>query len=242
MITSQDRLFVLTGAGISADSGLRTFRDAGGLWRGRRPEEVATPEAFALDPAAVWAFYSERRREASDKRPNDAHRALVRLQEAWGDRVYLCTQNVDDLHEKAGARDVHHMHGRLFESRCADYACPSPPFDDRSSYDGGAPLPRCEACGSILRPNVCWFGEAPFGLDAIASALEDASAVLVVGTSGLVYPAAAFVSIARSAGARTLYAGLEPPANAAAFDEVRTGPARVVLPALVGEWLRHPGS
>jgi NAD-dependent deacetylase len=234
---AEDVLFVLTGAGISAESGLRTFRGPDGIWNGRRAEEVATPEAFQEDPALVWRFYSERRRAALGKEPNPGHRALARLERALGPRLFLCTQNVDDLHEAAGSRRVHHMHGRLFQSRCSRAACPTEPFDDVADYDGGAPLPRCAACGALLRPHVCWFGEVPFGLDAIAAALERATVVLVVGTSGVVYPAASFVALARAAGARAWYVGLEAPANADAFDVVRLGRAGETLPALVAAWL-----
>ncbi len=236
-----DRLFVLTGAGISAESGLPTFRGAGGLWRGRRAEEVATPGAFAADPALVWAFYAERRRRAAGVRPNPGHLALARLERALGERFFLCTQNVDSLHEAAGSRRLVHMHGRLLESRCSRPGCPLPPFEDAGVYDTADAIPRCARCGALLRPHVCWFGETPYGMDRIADALSACTACLVVGTSGLVEPAASFVGLARARGARTLYVGPEPPANAGAFEEVRLGPSGEVLPALVAAWLGGPG-
>lgn len=198
---------------------------------------MATPGAFAADPVLVWTFYSERRRAAADKLPNPAHRALARLEEALGDRLFLCTQNVDDLHEAAGSRRVHHMHGRLFQSRCASAACDAPPFDDRWTLGEGEALRRCPACGALLRPHICWFGEVPFGMDAILGALDACDVLLVAGTSGLVHPAAAFVAAARARGAGTIYVGPEEPANAAWFDDLRLAPAGVALPALAAEWL-----
>ncbi len=232
-----DRLFVLTGAGISAESGLPTFRGAGGIWRGRRAEEVATPGAFAADPALVWAFYAERRRRAAGVLPNPGHLALARLERALGDRFFLCTQNVDSLHETAGSRRLVHMHGRLLETRCSRPGCPLPPFEDAGLYDTADAIPRCGRCGALLRPHVCWFGETPYGMDRIAEELSACTLCLVVGTSGLVEPAASFVRVARARGARTLYVGPEPPANAGAFEEVRLGPSGEVLPGLVTEWL-----
>ncbi|HET7903740.1 MAG TPA: NAD-dependent deacylase [Candidatus Eisenbacteria bacterium] len=236
----RDRLFVLTGAGISAESGIRTFRGVDGLWRGHRIEEVATPGAFAADPLLVWTFYSERRRAAAGKEPNPAHRALARLESALGDRFFLCTQNVDDLHEAAGSRRVRHMHGRLFQSRCSSPACATPPFDDRWTLEGTAELRRCPACGALLRPHVCWFGEVPYEMDAIEDALERCDLLLVVGTSGVVHPAASFVALARGRGARAIYVGPEAPANAAAFDDLTLAPAGRALPELVDAWLGGP--
>src|SRR6202453_4874044 len=154
--STSDRLFVLTGAGISAESGLATFRGSGGLWNGYRVEEVATPEAWEADPALVWKFYSMRRRDATAAEPNAAHRALARLEDRLGERLFLCTQNVDDLHERGGSRRVHHMHGSLFESRCVE--CERP-FADRAEYE--AELPVCAQCGAVVRPHIVWFGEVP---------------------------------------------------------------------------------
>lgn len=227
--TSDDRLFVLTGAGISAESGLATFRGAGGLWNGHRVEEVATPDAWRANPELVWRFYSQRRRDALAAQPNVAHLALATFEQKAGGRFYLCTQNVDDLHERAGSHRVHHMHGMLFQSRCVH--CQAP-FPDKSIYETTA-LPKCRDCGSLVRPHIVWFGEAPLDLDGIYHELDRATIMLVVGTSGSVYPAAGFVQTARRRGIRTVYAGPEAPLNADAFDEIVTGTACEVLPRLL---------
>jgi NAD-dependent deacetylase len=218
-----DRLFVLTGAGISAESGVRTFRDAGGLWYEHRLEDVATPEGFARDPRLVWKFYSERRKKLREVKPNPAHEALARLP-----GIFLCTQNVDDLHERAGSRDVLHMHGELLKTRCD--SCDRPPFHDESGYL--EEVPRCE-CGGRLRPHVVWFGEVPFEMERIYAALDECDLFLTVGSSGAVYPAAGFVSHLRHVGkARCVYVGLERPENAHSFDECRLGKAGELLPKL----------
>ncbi|MGZ4813506.1 MAG: Sir2 family NAD-dependent protein deacetylase [Terriglobales bacterium] len=227
-IGSQDRLFVLTGAGVSAESGLPTFRGAGGLWRGTRVEDVASPAAWARDPLMVWQFYSMRRRVHAGKEPNPAHFTLARLEDALGERLFLCTQNVDKLHDQAGSRRVQHMHGRLFQSRCD--SCPRPPFDDENVYEDE--VPRCR-CGGRIRPHICWFGETPYEMDLIQLQLRRCTVFMAVGTSGVVYPAAAFAAQARSAaGARTYYVGPEEPANRSMFDECFQGPAGGLLPQL----------
>src|ERR1700761_2839845 len=171
-LTERDRLFVLTGAGISAESGLATFRGSGGLWNGYRVDQVATPEAWEADPAMVWNFYSMRRRDALAAQPNPAHLALAAIEQKMGDRFFLCTQNVDDLHERAGSVRVHHMHGTLFQSRCV--ACERP-FDDRALYETSAALPVCAECGAAVRPHIVWFGEMPLDLETIYSKLEQAT-------------------------------------------------------------------
>jgi NAD-dependent deacetylase len=228
-LTPQDRLFVLTGAGVSAESGLATFRGSGGLWNGYRIEEVATPEAWEADPALVWQFYSMRRRDASAAQPNDAHLALAHLEVELGERFYLCTQNVDDLHERAGSRRIHHMHGSLFQSRCV--RC-GQPFDDRTLYLSAAELPRCASCSAPVRPHIVWFGEIPLDLERIYSELNRATVLLVAGTSGSVYPAAGFVDIANQRQIRTVYVGPEEPQNAHAFDEIILGTATQVMPTI----------
>ena len=222
-----DRVFALTGAGISAESGLATFRGSGGLWNGHSVEQVATPEAWAADPAQVWAFYSMRRRDAEAAQPNSGHFALARLEQTLGDRLFLCTQNVDDLHERGGSKNVHHMHGSLFHSRCVK--C-NVPFADREQYDGA--LPQCKGCGSPVRPHIVWFGEVPLAMDMIYDKLDDATVLLVVGTSGSVYPAAGFVHSARQRGIQTVYVGPEEPLNARSFHRVELGSASAVLPYL----------
>ena len=225
-LSPHDRLFVLTGAGISAESGLATFRGSGGLWNGYRVEEVATPEAWEADPELVWRFYSMRRRDALAAQPNPAHRALARVEEKLGDRFYLCTQNVDDLHERAGSRRMHHMHGTLFQSRCV--RC-NKPFPDQSFYETADDLPTCKTCRSPIRPHIVWFGEIPLDMDGIYRELDRATTLLVVGTSGSVYPAAGFVHVANQRGIRSVYVGPEEPSNADAFDQIILAPASEAL-------------
>src|ERR1700722_3591961 len=229
-LTLQDRLFVLTGAGISAESGLATFRGSGGLWNGYRVEEVATPEAWQADPELVWRFYSMRRRDALAAQPNAAHHALARIEEQLGDRFYLCTQNVDDLHERAGSRRIHHMHGTLFQSRCV--RC-NQPFADQSFYETAAALPACKTCGAPIRPHIVWFGEIPLDMDAIYRELDRATVLLVVGTSGSVFPAAGFVNIANQRGIRAVYLGPEQPLNIDSFDELILSTATQALPSMI---------
>ena len=224
------RVFVLTGAGISAESGVATFRDAGGLWYQHRVEDVATPEGFARDPRLVWRFYSERRKQVGTVRPNPAHLALAELERFLGDDLFLVTQNVDPLHELAGSKRVLHMHGELLTSRCD--TCPRRPFRDDRTYFEEVPI--CEECGGRLRPDVIWFGEIPLGMREIADAVERCDLFLTVGSSGSVYPAAGLVAEARARvdPPRTIYVGPERPDNAEAFDECRLGPAGRVLPGL----------
>jgi len=227
-ISPADRVFVLTGAGISAESGIPTFRDAGGLWRNYRIEEVASPLAWRRDPRLVWDFYSMRRKLASVAKPNPGHLALASLEQALDDRLFLCTQNVDNLHEQAGARRVLHMHGELFKSRCD--SCSLPPFADTSLYESPGEIPHC-SCGGQIRPHICWFGETPFELEQISQALDDCSIFIAIGTSGSVAPAASFA--AQVAGrARTAYVGPEAPFNRALFDDCFLGKAGELLPGL----------
>ena len=229
-VAPADRVFILTGAGVSAESGIPTFRGVNGLWRNYRIEEVASPHAWHRDPRLVWEFYSMRRRVASAAKPNPAHFSLAKLEQKLGDRLFLCTQNVDDLHEQAGSTQVVHMHGELFKSRCD--ACSRRPFEDRNLYEPQAEIPRCE-CGGRIRPHICWFGETPFELNQIFGALDECTVFMAVGTSGMVEPAAGFV--AHVAGrARTIYVGPEEPANVSSFTERHLGKAGEVLPDLLG--------
>ncbi len=223
------RVVVLTGAGISAESGLATFRDADGLWEGRDPMAVATPEAFAADPDLVQRFYDDRRRALGQVRANAAHRALARLEQRLGDDLYLVTQNVDDLHERGGSQRVHHLHGRLGAAWCM--SC-----DQRHEWTGTlADLPPCPACEeSALRPDVVWFGEMPYGMDEVQQALFDCDLFAAIGTSGVVYPAAAFVHYASGNGAETFELNLAPDA-VGDFTYVRQGPATETVPAWVEE-------
>jgi NAD-dependent deacetylase len=229
-LAPHDRLFVLTGAGISAESGLATFRGSGGLWNGYRVEEVATPEAWVSDPELVWRFYSLRRHDAVAAQPNAAHIALAEIERRLGDRFYLCTQNVDDLHERSGSKRVHHMHGSLFQSRCT--RC-NVPFPDTELYETAAALPSCARCGAPVRPHIVWFGETPLDMEGIYRELHHAAILVVVGTSGSVYPAAGFVDVAKQRGIHSIYVGPEEPLNAGAFDEILLGSAAQVLPSLV---------
>jgi NAD-dependent deacetylase len=224
-------IVILTGAGISAESGVPTFRGPDGLWEGQRVEDVATPEAFARDPANVQRFYDLRRAALATVAPNPAHTALGRLDATWDGELLIVTQNVDDLHERGGARRLVHMHGELLRARCL--ACgetsPAPP----TMIDA----PVCPACGTSggLRPDIVWFGEMPYHMEQIEAALAACDTFVSIGTSGNVYPAAGFVEQARRAGAYTLEINLEPSLGASQFDEVRHGRAGKLVPA----WVNH---
>ena len=231
-IPSSASIVVLTGAGVSAESGLATFRDSGGLWEQHRVEDVATPEAFRRNPALVHKFYNLRRAQLGTVEPNAAHRALARLEQAWPGGVLLVTQNVDDLHDRAGSRNLIHMHGELGKTRCdrclAVHAWPG---------DAGTETV-CPACGRAggMRPHIVWFGEMPLEMDRIHEALERCGLFVAVGTSGHVYPAAGFVEYA-PAGAHTLELNLEPSAVSSSFREHRQGPATRLVPEWVEELL-----
>jgi NAD-dependent deacetylase len=229
-ITPSDRVFILTGAGISAESGLPTFRASDGLWAGNRIEDVCTPDAWERNPALVWQFYSARREAGAKAQPNPAHYALAELEKRMGDRFFLCTQNVDDLHERAGSVRLLHMHGELARARC-ELECGRPPIEDRAIYASLAEVGHCP-CGGRLRPHIVFFGEIPLEMDRIRQEIGKATLMLVVGTSGSVYPAANFVHWAKIGGARTVYVGPEPPLNAQAFTQVVEGKAGEVLPGL----------
>ena len=221
---------MLTGAGVSAESGLPTFRAEDGLWAGYRVEDVCTPDAWERDPAGVWAFYSARRAAGWKAQPNAAHFALADLEKQLGDRFFLCTQNVDDLHERAGSARLLHMHGELAKSRCEN-ECGRPPVEDRTVYVDLAAVPRCP-CGGRMRPHIVFFGEIPLEMDRIQNEIAKATLMVVVGTSGSVYPAANFVHWARQSSARCVYVGPERPLNAHAFTNVVLGKAGEVLPGL----------
>jgi NAD-dependent deacetylase len=229
-ITAEDRVFVLTGAGISAESGLPTFRASDGLWAGHRVEEVCTPEAWKRNPALVWEFYSQRRAQGAKAEPNPAHVALAELEARLGERFFLCTQNVDDLHERAGSVRLVHMHGELARARC-ERECGRPPVEDHAIYHSLDEVGRC-VCGGRMRPHIVFFGEIPLEMERIQAEIQKATLMVVVGTSGSVYPAASFVHWARQGGARTVYVGPEPPLNASAFTYVVEGKAGEVLPGL----------
>ena len=229
-------IVVLTGAGISAESGLATFRAADGLWEGHRVEDVATPEAYARDPALVHQFYDARRARLAEVAPNAAHEALARLDAEWPGDFLLVTQNVDDLHERTGSKRLLHMHGELTRGWCL--AC-----DARFAWSGdmgeGASCPECGETGRV-RPNIVWFGEMPYEMERIDAALARADLFVSIGTSGAVYPAAGFVLTARYHGARTLELNLEPSHGSVFFDESRVGPAGLLVPEWVEEALTPP--
>lgn len=230
-INREARIVVLTGAGISAESGIQTFRDANGLWHNHRIEDVASPEGFQRDPALVHRFYNQRRVQllSDDIQPNAAHVALAALEAEMGDRLTLVTQNIDDLHERGGHASVMHMHGELLKVRCGRSGQVFVRHDD-TSVDTS-----CECCGvaGALRPHIVWFGEMPFGMDAIYDALITCDLFIAIGTSGHVYPAAGFVQIAQEAGAKTLELNLAPSQQQSNFMEGIYGPASETVPDLV---------
>jgi len=226
-------IVVLTGAGVSAESGLATFRGPDGLWEGHRVEDVCTPEAYRRNPALVHEFYDARRAKLRTVEPNAAHKALARLDDEWPGKLLLITQNVDDLHERAGSKRLLHMHGELASAWCL--AC-----GERFGWEGPmgeeARCPTCDAQGHV-RPDIVWFGEMPYEMDRIEEALRACDLFMSVGTSGAVYPAAGFVQTARYCGATTLEINLEPSLGSTLFDESRTGRAGDLVPVFVDEIL-----
>lgn len=230
------RVLVLTGAGVSAESGIPTFRDGNGLWENHRVEDVASPEGFAHDPSLVWRFYSLRREAAARCTPNPGHNALAALEARLGESFLLATQNVDGLHRAAGNERLVEMHGNLFTTRCS--GCDRPPFHDESLHFDA--IPRCDRCGAMLRPHIVWFGEMldPADLRRIEDFIHDSRGgrllFIAAGTSGVVYPAAGLVEVCKRAGAETVLVNLEAPANVRAFDRVIEGRSGEVLPALFG--------
>ncbi|WP_448192416.1 Sir2 family NAD+-dependent deacetylase [Azospirillum sp. sgz301742] len=234
-LTPSASIVVLTGAGISRESGLHTFRDADGIWAQVRLEDVATPEAFARNPKRVQEFYNARRRGLLDPavRPNPAHDALAELERRWPGDVLVVTQNIDDLHERAGTTNLVHMHGELLKIFCAHCRFKQDCRTDLSVEDF------CPSCGRKggLRPDVVWFGEMPYHMERIYAALTGCDLFVSIGTSGNVYPAAGFVAEARAGGARTVELNLEPSAGASLFEDSIHGPAGAVVPAFVRDLL-----
>jgi NAD-dependent deacetylase len=225
-------IVILTGAGVSAESGLATFRGPDGLWEGQRVEDVCTPQALARDPALVHAFYDARRARLGEVQPNAAHHALARLDAEWPGELLIVTQNVDDLHERAGAQRLLHMHGELNSALCGGCGQRYPwtePMAER---------PPCPGCGKpTLRPDIVFFGEMPYEMERIEAALSRADLFVSIGTSGAVYPAAGFVQTARHYGAWALELNLDPSAGSYFFSESRMGPASELVPAWVAEVL-----
>ncbi len=231
----EQRVVVLTGAGVSAESGIRTFRDNDGLWENNRIEDVATPEAWRANPELVWGFYQARRRQLAEVEPNPAHTALANLEDGLA-QMTLITQNVDDLHERGGSKDVIHMHGQLQTLRCERSGRSEPRMAETDLVDE---FLTCSCCveQSRLRPDIVWFGEMPMHMEDIYAAVDACEVFIVVGSSGHVYPAADLVHIARANGARTVLINAEAPMNVDAFDEVHLGKAGELLPDLVKAWL-----
>ncbi|UTW02009.1 NAD-dependent protein deacylase [Amphritea atlantica] len=224
-------IVVLTGAGISAESGIRTFRAADGLWENHRIEDVATPEAFERDPELVHQFYNQRREQLllPDIRPNPAHQALAKLEQGCTEQFLLVTQNIDNLHERAGSHNLIHMHGELLNLRCITSG------QVFSNHQPVAPEARCRCCdqAGTLRPDIVWFGEMPMQMELIYEALESCDLFVSIGTSGHVYPAAGFVEVANSVGAETVEINLEPSKKQSAFDRHIYGPASREVPLFV---------
>ena len=244
-------IVILTGAGISAESGLATFRAADGLWEGHRVEDVATPEAYARDPALVHEFYDARRARLGEVEPNAAHAALARLDAEWPGELLIVTQNVDDLHERAGAKRLLHMHGELMQGWCL--ACDerfgwalrdAPSTSSAAPQDERGLVKECPACRTRghVRPDIVWFGEMPYEMERIEAALRACDLFVSIGTSGAVYPAAGFVQTAKYVGARTLEINLEPSQGSMLFDERRFGLASEEVPRWVEEVLRSSPS
>jgi len=228
-------IVILTGAGISAESGLETFRGAGGLWCGHCIEEVATPEAFEYNPELVHTFYNMRRSGllAAAIQPNPAHKALAKLEEKWSGKVLIITQNVDNLHERGGSKNLLHMHGELLQAFCMH--CSSGTGEKIKCCTDLSKEDTCPSCGQSggLRPDIVWFGEMPYYMVEISAALSRCNLFIAIGTSGHVYPAAGFVSEALSAGAITIEMNLEPSQNADTFHHSITGPAGTTVPELI---------
>lgn len=233
-ILSDKEVVVLTGAGISAESGVRTFRDNDGLWENHRVEDVATPEAWVSDQSLVWRFYQARRNQLLEVLPNPAHFALAQL-ESKTESFTLITQNVDDLHERGGSESVIHMHGRLQTLRCETTGLSEVRMGE---HDLGGDFVLCNCCAvsSRMRPDIVWFGEIPMEMDVIYREVEKCDVFIVIGSSGHVYPAAGLVDLANSNDAHTILVNLELPINGGDFDEVHIGKAGEILPDLVKNW------
>ncbi|MEH6627379.1 MAG: Sir2 family NAD+-dependent deacetylase [Motiliproteus sp.] len=232
-----ESIVILTGAGISAESGLKTFRAADGLWEDHRVEDVATPEAFLRDPELVQRFYNLRRQQLLDPetQPNPAHQALAELEAMFSGQCLLVTQNIDDLHERAGSKNLIHMHGELLKARCINT---EQVFAIEQDMDPSTPCPCCHQAGS-LRPDIVWFGEMPMQMERIYQHLENCDLFISIGTSGAVYPAAGFVQAAEICGAHTVELNLEPSKTQSTFSEQHYGPASEVVPSFVDRLLNE---
>jgi len=232
-LSTYERIVILTGAGLSAESGLATFRDKGGVWAKYDYREVATPEGFARNPSLVHEFYNMRRRGLKSVMPNSAHVALARLEQEHKGQILIVTQNVDNLHEAAGSRNLIHMHGELLKAYCTHCRKGRRWTEDLST---ALTCPSCSAPGG-MRPDIVWFGEMPYRMDEITEALAQADLFISIGTSGNVYPAAGFVAEAQASGAHTIELNLEPSEGVSFFAEAIHGPATSIVPAFVNKLL-----
>ena len=235
MIRKETKFVILTGAGISAESGIRTFRDSNGLWENHRIEEVATPEGWKANPQLVWNFYQQRRKQLLEVEPNQGHEALVQFEDYF-DNFLLVTQNVDDLHERAGSKNLIHMHGELAKLRCEACHHVEDMMDDEHL---GEEFLTCLHCEGRLRPHIVWFNEMPMRMAEIEKALSECEVFVAIGTSGHVYPAANFLHIAKRHGAHTIGINLDPPENVYFFDEFFQGKAGEILPHFVQKWMQE---
>jgi NAD-dependent deacetylase len=235
LMKKYEQIVILTGAGISAESGIRTFRDSNGLWENHRVQDVASPEGFARDPELVLEFYNQRRRQllSDEIEPNAAHVALAKLEKEHEGEILLVTQNIDDLHERAGSQDLIHIHGELLKKRCTRSGVVSEIREDINRED------RCNCCDldATLRPHIVWFGEMPFEMERIEIALQRCDLFISIGTSGAVYPAAGFVSVANANGAESVMLNLASSDNESAFKRSEFGPATEIVPNFVRELL-----
>ncbi|MCL1826677.1 MAG: NAD-dependent deacylase [Candidatus Cloacimonetes bacterium] len=236
-LKENDFVCILTGAGISAESGIQTFRDGDGLWENHRVEDVATPEGFIKNPILVWKFYKERYAAALDAEPNPGHKALVDLEAMIPDKFFLITQNVDGLHRRAGSQNLVEMHGRL--SACFCIKCAK--HFQLTEINLKPALPHCPACGNYLRPDIVWFGEMPYHMDQILATIKKCTVFITIGTSGNVYPAASFMAEARKIGAVTITVNLEEPLNNQETQHFIKGKAGEILPGLVKDMTAELG-
>ncbi|MCD4819748.1 MAG: NAD-dependent deacylase [Candidatus Cloacimonetes bacterium] len=229
----EDKITALTGAGISAESGIKTFRDRDGLWENHRIEEVASPVAFSKNPEMVWEFYKQRYLQLAKVSPNSAHFALKKMEDFCSSNFNLITQNVDGLHQIAGNINVLEMHGSLRQCFCSKCLHSF----EMKEIDFEQKIPKCDHCSGNLRPNIVWFGEMPYEMEKIDKILENTKYFIVIGTSGIVYPAARFLSIAKYFGAKAIEINLEYPINSVVLDEFHLGKAGILLPELIEKWI-----
>ncbi len=231
--SKDDYVVVLTGAGISAESGIKTFRDNDGLWENHPVDDVATPEAFIRNPKLVWRFYKQRYFQLSEVNPNPGHEALVKLESYLADHFCLITQNVDGLHRRAGSKNVIEMHGQLESAFCINCHSKFQLKEINLNFE----IPKCKKCNHSLRPDIVWFGEEPYFLPEIDQALRNADYFISIGTSGVVYPAAQFLMFARSYGVHTIGINLDEPDNRAFIKDFYKGKSGEILPQLIDQWI-----